>query len=452
MKHFTLFLFGLSLGLFAQAQIVQSDFSEWVDGAPVGWNGSFTNLGNDFEQVDSDAGFGPYAVRLIYTGNTEPGHRRFTTQPLTTEDGVNYTITFRVRGTGDIRAGLYDNRQIPNTSGFVYSPYTTLNNSDWTEVTRSIVGAANNDDSQFIFSVRNTVADTHIEVDYVIITADEVSEVSIYDIQFTEDPSGTSPLVGQTVATGGIVSAVIPPGQNNGFFIQDASAAWHGIFVFTGLTDINVGDSVTFAANVVEFNNMTQLSSVALLDIVSSGNPVYAPVEISTADVNSEPYEGVLVRVTNALCTNPNSGFGQWVVNDGSGSCLINPAMHEANRSEGTSYNITGPVFYSFTEYKILPRNAADVEVFVSVAEQNALGRLSGYPNPVRESLQLTNAQGLPVSGFMRIVDLSGREVMQLQPGSYGNVVDLSGLPAGWYILTVVDHNNAVGTFRFIKE
>jgi hypothetical protein len=449
MKHITFLFIALSAFFGATAQLVESDFSEWEGGSPVGWNGSQTNIGNDFQQVSSDVGFGEYAVRLIYTGNSNPGHRRFTTQPLTTENGVSYNITFRVRGNGDVRVGLFDDRE--DGFGFVYAAWSTLNSEEYTEINRTIVGANNHSASEFILSVRNTAGDLHIEVDSFVITSDVVPVVSIYDIQFTEDPSGSSPLVGETVNTGGIVSAVIPPGQNNGFFVQSGNGAWSGVFVFTNNTTVNRGDSVTFVANVVEHFNMTQLSGVAALNIVSSNNPLYAPTVISTTDVNSEPYEGVLVRVEDALCTNADSGFGQWVVNDGSGSCLINSTIYNATRAQGTSYNITGPVFYSFDEYKIMPRDMNDVEQVVSVSELSAAAGLKIWPNPTTDVLNLTGADGSPLMGHIRIVDAQGREVLQQQLGAGTGVIEISGLPAGWYTLQHFGQSSQQ-TVRFVKH
>lgn len=445
-KLYTLLTF-LTIASLATAQLFESDFSNWTDDAPDGWVGSRTNLADEaINQVDNDGGTGDFAVQLI---RTESGHQRFSTQPLTVEAGVNYEITFRVRGSGEVRTGLYDNRE--DAFGYVYANYNNINSEEWTEITQSLIAAENTDQAEFILSVRNTTPDAHIQVDYVVISGEELETVSIYDIQFTESPDGVSPLEGESVFTGGIVSAVIPDGQNNGFFIQDGSGPWQGVFVFTNQT-VQRGDSVVFSANVVEFFNMTQLSGVAALTIVSSDNPVYAPVEINTADVNTEPYEGVLVRVTNATCTNANSGFGQWVVNDGSGSCLINPGIYEADREQGTAYNVTGPVFYSFDEFKILPRDVNDVEMFVSVNEQFTANGLSAWPNPARDVLNLTAADGTPLNGFLRVFDASGREWMQAQLGSQNGVINLGGLPAGYYLATFTSNEGQVNTLRFIKE
>lgn len=437
----------LSIASLASAQLFESDFSNWTDGMPDQWNGSRTNLPVEaINQVDNDGGTGDFAVQLI---RTESGHQRFSTQSLTVESGVNYDVTFRVRGTGDIRIGLFDNRE--DAFGYAYSDYSIINAEEWTEITQSLIAAENTADAEFILSVRNTTADAHIQVDYVVISGEALATVSVSDIQFTESPDGVSPLEGQSVLTGGIVSAVIPEGQNNGFFIQDGPGPWQGIFVFSNQA-VNRGDSVTFAASVVEFFNMTQLSGVAALNIVSSDNPVYAPAEISTADVNTEPYEGVLVRVSNATCTNANSGFGQWVVNDGSGSCLINPAIYEASRQQGTAYNVTGPVFYSFDEFKILPREANDVEMVVNVSEQLVSNGISVWPNPARDVLNLTAADGTPLNGFVRVFDASGRELMQEQLGAQTGVVHVGGLPAGYYFAMFTNDAGAISTIRFIKE
>lgn len=447
MKKLYTFIALLSIASMASAQLFESDFSNWTGDFPDGWNGSRTNLADEaINQVDNDGGTGDFAVQLI---RSESGHQRFSTQPVTVESGVSYDITFRVRGTGDIRIGLFDNRE--DAFGYTYSDYSIINTEDWTEITQSLIAAENTTDAEFILSVRNTTDDAHIQVDYVVISGEALATVSIYDIQFTESPDGVSPLEGQSVLTGGIVSAVIPEGQNNGFFIQDGSGPWQGVFVFSNQA-VNRGDSVTFAASVVEFFNMTQLSGVAALSIVSSNNPVYAPAEISTADVNTEPYEGVLVRVTNATCTNANSGFGQWVVNDGSGSCLINPTIFPANRQQGTAYNVTGPVFYSFNEFKILPREANDVEQFVNVSEQFASNGISAWPNPARDVLNLTTVDGTPLNGFVRVFDASGRELMQEQLGSQTGVVHVGGLPAGYYFAMFTNHAGAISTIRFIKE
>ncbi len=424
------------------AQIFESDFSTWNNGVPTDWNGSRTNIGEEnIIQIDNDIVVGEYGVRLI---NTESSHQRFTTQPLSVNAGEAYEVTMYARGTGQIRAGLFDNR--PDAFGFVYQNWITLNSTEWATYSQIITAAETTDLAEFILSISNSAADAHVEVDYVVINTSVLETVSIYDIQYSEAADGSSPLADQNVTTGGIVSAV----GAGGFFVQDGVGAWRGVFVFTNQT-VSRGDSVVFSGGVVEYFNSTQISGVAGLTIVSANNPVYAPVVIQTTDVNTEQYEGVLVTVENATCTDANSGFGQWIVNDGSGSCLINSTIYTATRSQGSVYNVTGPVFYSFDEYKIMPRDAADVDGDTAVDELVAVAPLTVFPNPTAETIQW-NATGDNLNGWVNITDMTGRMVMQTQVGSNTPVLYVGGLPAGWYNLVLTTNNGTVHQARFLRQ
>ena len=443
MKNVTLFFLSLLVCAGLSAQVFESDFTDWTNGIPDGWNGARTNIDlTAVTQANNNMGTGDFALQLE---NADSQHRRFSTESLTTENATSYEVTYLVRGNGDIRAGLYDNRA--EDFGYTYAPYESINSANWVEVTQSLVCANTNNNSEFILSTRNTGGDFGLQIDYVVVTTSDVPQVTINEIQ---NAMGASPLEGSTVLTGGIVSAVIPAGGNNGFFIQDNEGAYNGVFVFTDAA-VSVGDSVTFIGNVVEFFEMTQLSGIAGLTIVSSGNTPYAPAQITTAQVNSEAYEGVLVRVSNAICTDANSGFGQWIVNDGSGSALVNPAIYEATRTQGTAYNVTGPVFYSFNEFKILPRNGNDVEAVVGVAETMVSSAISAWPNPATEALNLRYADGRAVDGFVRIFDAQGREVAQVATNGVTSVIAVDALAPGHYT-AVVEGRDGNSAIRFVKH
>lgn len=422
-----------------QAQLVDSDFSAWTDGAPDGWLGSRSNIdAGNVQQIDENVVFGDYAVRLI---NEESSHKRFSTQPLTVEASQNYQVTFWARGNGDVRTGLFDDRE--DGFGFVYSAYVNLNSSEWMEYSQNIVAAEDTDIAEFILSVRNTTGNG-VEVDRVSITVEELSTVAIYDIQFTMEADGASPLVDQTVTTTGIVSAV----GNGGFFLQTPGGGeYNSIFVFTN-SDASIGDEVILSGNVVEYFGMTQLSGVAGLTVLSSGNTVTSNT-ISTQEVNSEAWEACLIRVELAVCTNSNSGFGQFIVDDNSGACLVNPAIYEYSPTLNQTYNITGPVFYSFEEYKIMPRSADDVEIVSSTEDAFASTALRVFPNPVVNSLQLRGEAG-PIEGFVRVFNLQGQEVLQQNVGSMAPVLDVHGLPAGCYLLQL--EGDVPMSTRFIKR
>jgi hypothetical protein len=438
MRDFTLIAFAALLALPLQSQVIfESGFEDWDGNLPADWFGARTNLPQSgVAQVSDNVFEGDFAVRLTREAT---GHQRFTTQQLTVENGQAYEVVFMVRGEGQIRLGLYDGR--PSGSG--YSPYTswvTITGNTWQEVTLAITAAMDASDAEFILSIQSTVAPEHLVVDDVTISTADIEPpptISVQEIQQTTDPGGASPLVGQTVATGGIVTAV----ANNGFWIQNGGGPWSGIFVFSTQVTPARGDSVRFSANVVEFDfpgfeplKETQLSGVSGFVNVSSGNPLVT-TDVSTADVSTEPYEGVLVQVNAATCTNPDAGFGQFLVDDGSGACRVGDLIYDYNAMLNAVYNITGPVKFSNQEYKILPRDANDVEVVTGIAEQ-AFGGVQLFPNPASDVLNIHLGRMESRTEYT-LADATGRvvraDVLRMEQGTVG----VAGLAPGSYVLTL---------------
>ena len=166
--------------------------------------------------------------------------------------------------------------------------------------------------------------------------------VTIPEIQ---GASHASPLVGRTVETGGVVTAV----DSNGFYLQDPvgdgdDATSDAVFVFTGSKPaVAAGDSVTLRGTVSEFvpggassNNLstTQLSNPTDVSVVSGGGPLPAPVVLgrngrqppteaieddgfTSFDPESdgadffESLEGMRVAVRDAVAVAPTSDFGE---------------------------------------------------------------------------------------------------------------------------------------------
>ena len=123
------------------------------------------------------------------------------------------------------------------------------------------------------------------------INNDDVSLTPIHDIQ---GPGASSPIVGATVTTTGIVTGL----KNNGFFIQDAEANYdadpatsEGIFVFTSSAppvSAVIGNLVQVTGTVVEFvpaadpqqPPLTELSSPTVV-LLTTGNTLPAPVPLT---------------------------------------------------------------------------------------------------------------------------------------------------------------------------
>jgi hypothetical protein len=364
----------IALSQITIAQVFTSGFESWSGpNSPDGWIGNVvsptaTNVPAASINQSSDAQEGLLSCQLQ---NINSSHQRFTTSAVNMIQGTVYSITFWAKGSGEVRTGIVTinssgGPQYPDPTGpGAYNPYITLT-STWTQYTQTFA-AQNTSLGEFIFSIRNTAAPDHILIDNVVITDGAVPPpppgyVSIYDIQYTTNMSGDSPYLGQSVETSGIVTAV----YGSGYFIQNGVGPWTGIHVFNNTNVPTVGDSVSIIGNVVEFFNLTQISGVTTFVNHSSGNTLPEAVEITSAQSKTEPYEGVLVKVMNAECTNVNSGFGMWKINSGADSSKVHSLIYAYTPTLGASYNITGVINFAFSEFRVCPRNIDDIEVLNS--------------------------------------------------------------------------------------
>jgi len=151
------------------------------------------------------------------------------------------------------------------------------------------------------------------------------SDKTIAEIQGT---GATSPLVGSTVTTKGIVTAAYPTGGFKGYYLQTpgtggsvdlaSHTASDGIFVFqsTGAfpAAVQVGKYLQVTGSVSEFFGLTELS-VAAADVTDLGTPPAGVTAATTSswpatDAARESLEGMLYRptgaytVTNTFTTN----------------------------------------------------------------------------------------------------------------------------------------------------
>src|SRR5207237_10661924 len=139
--------------------------------------------------------------------------------------------------------------------------------------------------------------------------------------------ASTSPLVGQSVTTTGIVTAQ----RSNGFFLQtpDAMAdadpnTSEGIFVFTSSAppaSAAIGNSVNVTGTVAEFIPVSDPNSPPVteltapsISLLSTGDSLPAPVTITAADTlvddinNLEKYEGMRVFAGSLTVVAPTDG------------------------------------------------------------------------------------------------------------------------------------------------
>ena len=254
-----------------------------------------------------------------------------------------------------------------------------------------------------------------------------IDSVSIYDIQFNNNTNGASNYEGSQVYTGGIVTAVR---DDSSFYLTSGSGAWSGIYVYSNDYLLSEGDSVVLDAEVDEYYELTELKNVTNLQVISSGN-IFSPSYCNTAAADSEQFEGCFVEVSNAICNNDNAGFGEWIVNDGSGDLIIDDLLFAFTPILNQIYSVRGVVTFSYGAFKLLPRNGSDVAGFISLNETTE-NSFYMYPNPLNQSnLNIT----LQNNSDIRLFNLSGQLIKTYHLKSGNNILNLDFLENGLYII-----------------
>ena len=203
----------------------------------------------------------------------------------------------------------------------------------------------------------------------------EVNLTTIADIQLGQE---TGIFTDSVVVTRGIVTGVY--GSN--VSIQDGQGAYSGLWLFSPDVPVQLGDEVEVTGAVSEYFDKTQISTPATV-ILSQGNALPAAEVLATLDAGAEPWEGVLVQVTGAV-TNPSLGFGEWALSDGSGDLAVDDAGFDAIGAGlvglGNQLQVTGALDFSFSAFKLQPRDVADVLLYgctnAGAANYNALATI----------------------------------------------------------------------------
>ncbi len=164
--------------------------------------------------------------------------------------------------------------------------------------------------------------------------------ISVHDIQYTTiagtDNTYPSLYLQLTVTLTNVV--VTAKNYSGGYTIGDTwfvsdpgGGPWSGLFVYNHsfLDGILVGDLVNITGYIYEYYGTTELAGVTAVEIISHGNPIPEPINITTGIMTQpeliEPYENVLVQVQDVTVTAIPSASAnyEWSVTDNSGACLI---------------------------------------------------------------------------------------------------------------------------------
>ncbi len=310
--------------------------------------------------------------------------------------------------------------------------------------------------------------------------------VTIQDVQYNPFGTDASGYNGYRVNLTGTITADTSDFPGTGvtafqIMMQNGEGPWSGIRIGTrGTSSDSVvafqkGDNVTFNGYIWDDDgtptfNVTRIDSVRNIVINSTGNalPDYMDLETSViglgglGEVEKEQWESVLIRYNKLLVTDENadgppSNFGEMLVDDGTGDTRVeledgNHSYHNLSDPLRTFYIMTGSTFealsgvmyYSFGNYKLVPRNDDDFVGFTTDVTQTEeipteYSLSQNYPNPFNPST--TIQYSLPEAGDVtfRIYNLLGQEVKTVfnnvsqSAGTHKVVISASELPSGIY-------------------
>lgn len=194
---------------------------------------------------------------------------------------------------------------------------------------------------------------------------------NIYDIQDPQCPDHVSPA--PTGPPGFYVkfeNVVVTASFGDTFFVQEQNGGpYSGMAVFSGGAhpdDLVPGDVINIEGSFSEFYGATQLYMEEMQQLGTLEPPepfeIVHPSHIATQGAIAELFEGVLVRVSDLkiIDTEPDcpQAYGEFMV---TGDLRIDDMGYQWPSSLGDTFeSITGPVHYTFNNFKVEPRNEDD--------------------------------------------------------------------------------------------
>jgi len=186
----------------------------------------------------------------------------------------------------------------------------------------------------------------------------------------------------QVTIAGAYVTALrAASGSSRGFYVQDTSLnPYSGLFIFTGSAtpDVQVGNRVSITGTYDEYFTLSEITN-PIVTVEDSGTTLpFDPIaimnagDIATGGMLAEGYESMLVKIGSVAITDINpdvagGDFDEFVV---TGGLRIDDQCTDAVKDMGLNNacpvgsnftTITGVLGYSFNNFKLTPRNAADV-------------------------------------------------------------------------------------------
>lgn len=443
----------------------------------------------------------PFDSTHYEVGATAPSISNVISLPLipTSNDSVTITATIiDVDGTIDT-AEIYwsANASVPSGS-FTASNMTFVGNDNYEftippqadgSLVRYYIRAVDNDSSAVSFPVSSASATNPNFNHYSV----RDNGLKIFDLQFSGNGTGESSYDGQTVTVRGVVTAARRDCDLEYVYIQDPSdTIFSGISLIPNqdLNNVYRDQWLEVTGTVQETFGVTYLNVTSYVGLDSSQTVMPVAVNPSDASIDMEAYEGMLISYQDPNggqieVLDADKGFGEYGIGvsgssedkrvlagrqDGTRATsslyvsLVSDTAYNTNNGQmqvtpvATANGMTmdamhGVLWYSFGNYKLLPRNNFDiinlsvaidttgcnVPTNVGISEQSLAG-LAIYPNPAQDRIQIELAEERSIA--IRLYNLSGQMLKQGEANARTSSLNVSDLPAGVYLLQVEDRQN----------
>ncbi len=422
---------------------------------------------------------------------------------------INNVINIPLQPTSSdpvtITATITDADGTIDTADIYYSTDPTLPSSQFTKAAMSFVGndnyefvvpaqpngtlvryyikAVDNDNSAVVLPVSPANATNPFFNHYTV----RDGGLKIFDIQYSGNGTGESALEGQTVTVQGVVTAARRDCDLEYVYIQDPTdSLYSGIALIPNqdLGDLYRDQWVEVTGTVQETFGVTYLNVTNVDGLPLSQTIMPTAVNPSDANLDLEPYEGMLISFEDPAngqieVSTADLGFGEYgvAVVGSSDESRVLAGRQDGTRATSslyvslvadTSYNtqngamqvppvatqqgmtmdaIQGVLWFSFGNYKLLPRNNFDivnlsvaldtnncnVPTNVSLAEVEE-AQVAVYPNPAQNVLNISVEGTAKVEA--QLYNLNGSLVKSFAKAGSGQL-NVSDLPAGMYLLKV---------------
>lgn len=326
--------------------------------------------------------------------------------------------------------------------------------------------------------------------------------LDIYDLQYTPFTDGNSIFMNKPATVTGVVTASAEANNLGYVFIQqEGTLNWGGIMCIgnQALGNLVVGDKVTISGDVKENFGCTRLENVTAVSKIGTAsitpltlNPsVFAAYNVAT----NEMYEGMLVqlkapgsaklyvtdnntddpanfaeyrvgndvlapddgcrviagRQTSSAYSSLNVSFVNdvnWATTDG----VMNVTPKVVNMGDCMN-TVTGIMYYSFSNMKLMPRNNADFDTYDDLCDGLAIDpstlskvKIVAYPSPANEVLNVRFNLPTSMNAAIELYDLAGKKVAtQSFSGMNGEAsLNTMNIANGTYILNVVSDNTLI--------